>query len=239
MPIGLTSAPQPEAPQDVKFNWRIAYQASHVGMVCASLSGVIVGLLWSMGAVYASEQTGSVEIGSRFIMIAILGGFFAQFPAGRLSDFLDRRYVIMILSSIGLTGAALPIFDISSSEWILYVSAALCGAGSMPIYSISLAHANDNADGKFLLIASGMLIANAVGAIAGPLLFAGANQLGLTHGFMITIATAFFACIVWTALRIRSHEVSRDYFEPYQVLPKTTTEVMTLDPRLHDEDKPT
>jgi MFS family permease len=236
IPIGLTSSPQPETPDDIKFNWKIAYQASHVGMICASLSGVIVGLLWSMGAVYASQQTGSVETGARFVMLAILGGFFAQFPAGRLSDFLDRRYVIMILAAIGLTGAALPILDASNSEWILYTAAALCGAGSMPIYSISLAHANDNADGKFRLIASGMLIANAVGAIAGPLLFAGTNQLGLADGFMITIAVAFIGCIVWTGLRIRTHEVSREYFEPYQVLPKTTTEVMTLDPRLHEED---
>jgi MFS family permease len=239
LPIGLTTNPQPPAPADVNINWRLAYRASHVGVVCAGLSGVVVGLLWSMGAIYASDLVGSIEAGSRFVVFAILGGFIFQFPAGRLSDYFDRRVIILALTAIGASGAGLAMLTPPASEQVLYLylSAFLCGAGAMPMYSICVAHANDNANGSFLQIASAMLITNAVGSIAGPFLFAGADFLGFGNGFMVTILLAFVACAVWTLLRMGTHTVMRNHYEPYQPLPKTTTEAISLDPRMSESDQ--
>jgi hypothetical protein len=101
----------------------------------------------------------------------------------------------------------------------------------MPMYSVSIAHANDNANGQFLEIASGMLMANAIGAVAGPFLYAGGRMAGVPQALMVIIALAFAIGIIWTALRLRVHEADRTYFEPYQPLPKTTPEVAVLDPR--------
>jgi MFS family permease len=237
LPIGLTTNPQPTAPADVSIDWRLAYRASHVGVVCAGLSGMVVGLLWSMGAIYASDLVGSIEAGSRFVMFAILGGFICQFPAGRLSDYFDRRVIILALTAIGASGAGFTLLTPPENEQLLYLSAFLCGAGAMPMYSICVAHANDNANGSFLQIASAMLITNAVGSIVGPFLFAGADFLGFENGFMMTIMLAFVACAVWTLLRMGTHTVMRKHYEPYQPLPKTTTEAITLDPRMRDSDQ--
>nr|ACZ16568.1 major facilitator transporter [uncultured bacterium] len=234
VPISLTRTSQPAPPAEIAFDWRAVWSASSVGSVCAGLSGMVMGLLWSLGAVHASEVLGDPGAGARFVMAAVIGGLLAQFPVGRASDLFDRRWTILLLAGVGLVGAALSwILPVTKGQ--LYIAAFLCGAAAMPMYSISVAHANDNARGRFLQIASGMLLANAVGAVLGPLIFNVTLTLGWDNGFMGIIAAAFACCLVWTLLRLRVHEVSRDYFEPFQPLPKTTPEIVNLDPRLEDE----
>ncbi len=231
LPIGLTSQAQPTQPKDISIRWQSTYSASQVGMVCACLSGIVVGMIWTLGAVYAVDNLGTTEAGSRFVMFCLLGGFIAQFPAGRLSDFLDRRYVILILAFLGITGASIPFATTAPSEIHLYVSAFLCGASAMPMYSICVAHANDNASGNFLEIASGMLIANAMGSISGPLIYSLLEGY-VSKAYVAILGASFVCCFAWTLFRIAVHPVSRDYFEPYQPLPKTTTNAIPLDPRV-------
>ena len=230
LPIALTSRPQPATPASVHFSWKTVFGASQVGVVTSGISGFVMGLLWSVGAVYASELAGSVEVGARFIAIVIFGGLVFQFPIGRLSDAHDRRWIILWLGGLGFLGANLWIVHPLTGPW-LYVAGFLCGAAAMPMYSVSIAHANDNAKGDFLQIASGMLMANAIGAVMGPLLFAGVKLTGLPQVLMLLMALAFAAGMAWTALRLRTHQVDRAHFEPYQPLPKTTAEAAVLDPR--------
>jgi MFS family permease len=231
IPVALTSRSQPGVPPGFEFDWRAVYQASHVGVVCAGISGLVMGLIWSVGAVHAAEATGSIESGARFVMSVILGGLLLQFPLGRLSDRFDRRWIILGLGVVGLIGSGVWIFG-PLDGMLLYLCGFLCGGAAMPMYAISIAHANDNADGRFLQIASGMLTANALGAVLGPVAYGAFRAVGMSEGFMVTMSLAFLSCVLWTALRLRTHTVRRDYFEPFQPLPKTTPEVAVLDPRM-------
>lgn len=235
IPVALTSRSQPGMPPAFQFSLRPVYQASHVGVICAGISGLVMGLIWSVGAVYAAEVTGHVESGARFVMSVILGGLLLQFPLGRLSDRLDRRWIILGLGVVGLVGSAVSIFG-SPDGMLLYVCGFLCGGAAMPMYAISIAHANDNAEGRFLQIASGMLMANALGAVLGPLAYGASRAAGMRQGFLVTMGVAFVCCVAWTALRLRTHEVRREHFEPFQPLPKTTPEVAVLDPRMAEHD---
>ena len=235
LPIGLTTQLQPAAPVNLQFDLRQVNRASQVGWVAAALAGIVVGLLWSMGAVYAVSTAGALEAGSRFILCVLLGGFLLQLPAGRLSDRMDRRWILLLLGLCGLAGSLLALYAPFAATTNLYIAGFLCGAGAMPIYSIAIAHANDNAQGHFLQIASGMLVIHAIGCIAGPMLYALLAGIGGLDVFMLTIALAFALCVLWTAIRLASHRVERRYFEPYQPLPKTSTEAAALDPRVDDD----
>jgi len=235
IPIGLTTQAPPTPPQDVHFHWHTVYQASQVGVVCAALSGVVVGLTWSMGAVYAVKTIGSVEAGSNFVLFSLLGGFMAQLPAGRLSDYLDRRFVILVLAALGCVGVAVALANTTDSATAIYSAAFLCGAAAMPLYSICVAHANDNEHGNFLEIASGMLVANALGAIIGPIAYAILGRF-TSAAYMLVVGAAFAACLLWTLYRVLVHRVDRSYYEPYQPLPKTTTNAIPLDPRVDPND---
>jgi MFS family permease len=230
LPVALTSRPQPSLPAAVHFSWRTVYEASHVGVISCAISGLVIGMLWSLGAVYVSGLTGDPAVGARFIAVVILGGLIVQLPVGRLSDAFDRRWVILGLGMLGMAGAGVWLTLAATEPW-LYVAGFLCGGAAMPMYSVSIAHANDNAAGRFLEIASGMLMANALGSVVGPILYGGSTLVGIENGFMGIIGVAFAISVGWTYLRLRTHTVTRDYFEPYQPLPETGTEVFVLDPR--------
>jgi MFS family permease len=235
IPIGLTAQAQPVPPQDVSFNWRTIYTASQVGVVCAALSGVVVGLTWSMGAVFAVKAIGTVEAGSHFMLLSLLGGFMTQYPAGRLSDYLDRRYVVLGLAVLGSIGAIVALTATGGSTFSIYCAAFLSGAGAMPLYSICVAHANDNEQGNFLEIASGMLIANALGSIAGPVSYSVLLRY-TPDAYMLIICASFIGCVLWTLYRLTVHQVARACYAPYQPLPKTTTNAIPLDPRVDPAD---
>lgn len=231
LPVALTNRPQPGQPAEVHFNWAIAFNASQVGVVCAGLSGLASGMLFTMGAIYASQATGGgAADGARFVATVIVGGLVLQYPMGRLSDRFDRRWLLLVLGGVGVSGALIGFLKVPDSGW-LYLCAFLTGGATMPMYAISIAHANDNAEGRFLQIASGMLTANAVGAVLGPVVYAGMSFFPLPDAFMIILGLTFLLSVLWTALRMRVHPVTRDHYEPFQLMPKTTVEAAVMNPR--------
>ena len=234
LPVALTDRPQPGLPAAVRFSWARVFAASQVGVVCAGLSGVAAGLLWTLGAVFASGSGDGgetdPELGARFVACAILGGLLLQYPVGRVSDHMDRRWMLLLLGILGLTGSLMGFMVTLTGPW-LYLLAFLAGGAALPMYAISLAHGNDNAEGRFLEIASGMLMANALGAIVAPLIYGACAALGLEHAFLGILAGSFALSVAWTLARLGSHPVQREHFEPFAPLPKTTLEAAAMDPR--------
>ena len=239
LPVALTDRPQPGLPVPFRFSWPRVFAASQVGVVCAGLSGIAAGLIWTLGAVFASGSAGGVEAGpeagARFVACAIFGGLLLQYPVGRLSDHMDRRWMLLLLGVLGLAGSLLGFVVPLAGPW-LYGLAFLTGGAALPMYAISLAHGNDNADGRFLEIASGMLMANALGAVAAPLIYGAGVAVGLENAFLGILAGSFGLSVVWTLTRLGTHPVQRDHFEPFAPLPKTTLEAAAMDPR-GDEDE--
>ena len=237
LPIGLTRASQPEPPEDVRVDLRVAYRASRVGFVGATLAGIVVGLLWGAGAVFAIDVAGTVDAGNRFVLIAIGAGAIAQFPVGRVSDYLDRRWVILALALVGIGGTLLGLRAQQLGDLtLLYLAAAAIGMGALPLYALCIAHANDHADGRFLAIASAMLMTHAAGSVAGPLGYAALETFGVQSAFVMTLGVAFGGVVLHTLSGLVQREASRAYFEPYQPLPKTTPTVAQLDPRDEEEE---
>lgn len=228
LPVALTTSPQPEVPSEVKLSFTQAYRASQVGPILAGVSGFVMGLVWSNGAVYANSVES--DSGANFIAATLLGGLVCQLPVGRLSDWIDRRWVLLGLGLIACGGIVVCSI-LFASEASLYALGFVIGGTAMPMYSLAIAHANDNADGKFLTISSAMLVANGIGSTVGPLLYAGLNSLGFVDVYFVIIGTVYFFGALWTAYRLTVHDAERDYFEPFQVSPKTTLGVADLDPR--------
>jgi MFS family permease len=102
---------------------------------------------------------------------AVLGGAVSQWPLGHLSDRIDRRYVMGMISLGGMLIAIVTWLFVDRISPLLIV--LLCGAwGAMafPLNAISVAHANDNADSdEYVMLSSGLLLMYGIGAIFGPL----------------------------------------------------------------------
>ncbi|MEI8649890.1 hypothetical protein P4S73_21715 [Paraglaciecola sp. Hal342] len=57
----------------------------------------------------------------------------------------------------------------SRNPQVIYVTMFLLGGLSFPLYSLCLAHANDNTDLSIMEVGSGVLMMNSIGSILGPL----------------------------------------------------------------------
>src|SRR5690606_29788176 len=103
------------------------------------------GAFWALGPSYASTVSGSVTEAALFMSAAVVGGALAQWPAGKLSDGIDRRQVLIGLAAVSaLMGLAVVVLPHQPILW-LGLGLAL-GVGLLPSYAIAAAHVFDFAD---------------------------------------------------------------------------------------------
>ncbi len=90
------------------------------------------------------RQAGLSDADVAFMVSAVIfAGAIMQFPAGRLSDRMDRRYVLAGLSMVAAI-AGLLIFVIEPAHVVALVTAcAIYGATANALYPIAASHAND------------------------------------------------------------------------------------------------
>jgi MFS family permease len=141
-----------------------------------------------------------------FMSAVIFGGMLAQWPMGRMSDFMDRRVVIMlaagaaILASLGLASSYL------FGGWaghVLFGAAFLYGVSSFPIGSLANAHLNDRAHaGDVSETASGILLVSGASAGLGTLLGAWAMTAAGPSGLFLYAAAVHAGLVAFVLTRM-------------------------------------
>jgi MFS family permease len=129
---------------------------------------------------------------------ATLAGALAQWPVGRLSDRVDRRMVLLTLLA-GAATVGFLLWLLAASGLLLIGFGLLFGALALPCYSLAAAHAYDKTPvSETVPTAATILLANALGAVIGPLLAAQAMAaLGPRALFLFTAgAQALLAAYV-------------------------------------------
>jgi MFS family permease len=82
--------------------------------------------------------------------------------------------------------------------------AALFGAAAFPSYSVAAAHAYDHApSGGYVATAAGLLLANGVGAVIGPLVAAALMEATSTAMLFVFIAAVQCGLAVFAIVRMR------------------------------------
>src|SRR5262249_39606865 len=130
------------------------------------------GAFWALAPVYAISLGFSTFGIALFMSAFILGGTLMQFPLARFSDRLDRRWIIVgVCAAAAIGGVALALLGRYSGAmpWLLYPLALFFGAAMLPLYSLSIAHANDRIErSEFIEASAALLLVNALAAVAGP-----------------------------------------------------------------------
>ncbi|MCW5693824.1 MAG: MFS transporter [Pseudolabrys sp.] len=170
IPVALTRSPQPAPIKVVRFRPVQLYRAAPVGLVASSMIGMVSGSFWSLGAISAAGSGLDVGQVAMFMSAATLAGAISQWPVGRLSDRVDRRMVLLaLLISAAVVGFLLWLTAASGA--LLLVFGLLFGALALPTYSLAAAHAYDRTPpSETLPTAATILLANAAGAVIGPLI---------------------------------------------------------------------
>ncbi len=123
---------------------------------------------------YAKDlQPGAAGASAATLYIAaMVGGTITQWPAGLVSDRIDRRFVVATLAAIAL-GACVALY-LTAGKVSFSVTVLLCavwGAGALSFYAVSASHATDRTEpGQIAQAMSGMLFIWAGGSVLGPLL---------------------------------------------------------------------
>ncbi len=205
IPIALTKVSAPPIPSIARrFRPRRLWRISPVGISGCFATGFANAAMLSLVPAYLtniSYKPGTVTM----MMIALQSGsLILQWPLGRLSDFCDRRVVIAIVSLCSaFLSLSLAVWPDPGRE-TLYVLLVAWGAGSLSLYGICAAHANDYCTPSWRSsLASGLLMSWAIGATLGPLMADQVMRLLGPKGLFVYATVIMAALGLFALLRMR------------------------------------
>ncbi len=169
VPVALTRSAQPAPVTIISFRPKQLYHAAPVALVASFMIGAANGAFYGLGPISAADSGLDVNQVARFMSVAVLAGALAQWPVGRLSDYTDRRLVLLALL-IGAAAANLALWLVAASGMLLVGFGFLFGALALPGYSLAAAHAYDKTPRDDTVpTAATILLANGLGSMIGPL----------------------------------------------------------------------
>ncbi len=169
VPVTLTRSPSPQAPKSHKIKLAAIWAISPLAAVGTLTIGLTNSAFRLIGPLYAGQVGFDVLQVALFMSAGIVGGAIMPLPFGWLSDRFDRRKV-MITATAGAALSGLFLTTLSGeTPNLILLGSFLFGAFALPLYSLSIAHANDFAkQGEFIEVAAGLLFLFAIGAAIGP-----------------------------------------------------------------------
>jgi MFS family permease len=199
VPIALTTGAVPTIPEPAGIHVAELYRAAPVGVVGCLAAGLANGAFWTFAPLFAQARSDSSLGVSLFMSATLIGGALSQWPVGRFSDHVDRRWIIVGACLISAAAAVLLMIQQETLNLVLVALASVFGAFALSLYPICAAHVNDRANPMtYVKVSSRLLMAFGLGAIVGPFL-AGflVSEAGIASLFAFTaaihVALALFA----------------------------------------------
>jgi len=181
---------------------RTLFTSSPLGVVGIFLLGGVYATQSGMGVVFGTQIGLTTSQIALFIAMLFAGALVLQYPIGWISDRMDRRYLVIIVSVIGFAGCIMGML-LGDIFTMLLVSSFIIGGMANPLYSLLIAHTNDFLEHEDMAAASGgLLFINGLGAILGPVItgWMMGTSLG-PGGFYLFTAILFAAMIVYAGYR--------------------------------------
>jgi len=169
VPVAIGDRSKPVAPEYVKFNIPAIWAISPLACTGCIAIGMTNATFRFVGPLYAESLNLSLSSVATFISLGVVGGAVLQYPLGLLSDKYDRRW-ILIATTLGAVFAGLFLSFFAGRDLLLvYIGIFFFGAFSLPLYSLSAAHANDRAaKSQIVVLAAGLMFFYGIGASIGP-----------------------------------------------------------------------
>ncbi len=220
-PLTLTKAEAPETPAAPRLRPQLAWQRSPLAAAGVVVSGITGAAYRMVGPVYGVAiglKPGQIAL---FLAAYVVGGALAQLPVGWLADKYDRRSVLIGLSVAAIAACGLTVLVSGSGTVGVFLAAALFGFTTLPVYSISSAHAHDFAESiERVELSAALMFLYAVGAIASPILASLIIGTFGANGMFLYIALAHLVLVVFGLLRMRVRPaIARTAFE---TVPRTS-----------------
>ncbi|GAB4274919.1 MAG: MFS transporter [Pararhodobacter sp.] len=204
-PLLLTKAEAPETGDAPRLRPKLAWDKSPLGAVGVVVSGITGAAFRMVGPLYGLAVGLEADRIALFLAAYVLGGAFAQLPMGWIADKFDRRHVLIGISVAAILGCTGMVAGAQGNVVTIFLAAGFFGFTTLPIYSVSTAHAHDFAkQSERVELSAAHMFLYAVGAIASPVI-ASALISGFGPGAMFAfIALAHVLLIVFGVARMRA-----------------------------------
>jgi MFS family permease len=203
IPILMTVLPTPPLEETERVSVAHLWRRAPMGVMGIVLVQWCTSVVFGMGAVYAAKMGMSVLEVSWFMGSIMAGGMVLQWPLGKLSDLIDRRWV-MGGASICAVIAALFAGEEVQAGWTLYAYAFLFGGFCLSQYSLVVALTHDHLRPAEIVPASGTIVMlSGWVSISGPLMVAyGLTAFGLGSFFPMMAGVLLLMAIIsiWRAI---------------------------------------
>lgn len=230
IPLAMTYISSPKVDEPSTLSFKKLYQVSASGVIGCFSSGLVLGAIYGLVPLYVSQKTNSSSLVSIIMACTIFGGMALQYPVGRLSDFVERRLVLIIISICSVI-FSLAIIILFQYHWLIFTLFFLFGGMTFTLYPLSISHACDQLDSKDIVAGTqGLLLAYSIGATIGPLIAPEFMTLMGASGLFIYFIVISGAVAIFFAWR-KTQRGSMPREEHFITMPQTTPIMSELDPR--------
>lgn len=229
LPTTLSTAASPQPLKAVRLDLPALYRNSPVSCLGILLVGIANGAYGTLGAVFGAGAGLSDTNIAVMMSATIFAGAVMQLPAGRLSDRIDRRYVLAAMSGIAALAGLLIFLLHPTSPALLIGLVVLYGAVANTLYPIAVAHANDFAASEdFVKVSGGLLLLYGIGTMIGPTLSGPVMSAITPHALFLVTAIAHVLITVYAIIRSRIRAaVPASDRDAYTTIPTGTSQMLT------------
>lgn len=221
-PILLSISPAPAFERTKLMTLSRLFTSSPLACVGMFLLGGVFSAQFGMSAVFGAQIGLSLSQISLFVASFYIGAMIFQYPIGWVSDKMDRRLLILLISAASATGSASAYFA-GGYFFALVFAAFLVGGLTNPLYSLLIAHANDFIEYEDMAsAAAGLLFVNGVGAVSGPIILGYAMNAYGPEIFFVIIALLMATLAIYAGYRMTQRATVSDTSSYAAVLPNST-----------------
>lgn len=209
VPLLLTAGDPPEYEAPERMSMRNLFRISPIAVLGSGLSGVTMGALFASAPLYGLDLGMSRGQAAGISVALTLAGAAAQYPAAYVADRFDRRGALIGLSAIGCLVVLYSLLQTGDSA--LTLRFAIMSAACVPVYSVCLAHANDQLRRSQVVAAGGAMafslnIGLFLGVFSGPSIMDTAGRSGL----MAYLLALFVLTLLFTILRRTQRDIAEE-----------------------------
>lgn len=208
IPIALSTTPAPHVDQDVSFNLKKLYKISPAAVIGCLFIGFANGSFWSLAPIFISDVYVDISFTAYFMTAVIVGGAIFQWPVGYLSDKIGRRKITIVTAALSATISFLIVSIIDDLNLSgLIITGLFWGGLTFPLYAVTVAHANDNANpNEFVMVSSSLLLMYGIGAIIGPIISSGLMAYTKSSGLFVFTGITHLILAIYLSTRVAYRE---------------------------------
>jgi MFS family permease len=172
VPLTMTRATSPTFENITKLSLKQLYIISPSGLAGSFVAGGITAAIYGLMPLFVKQ----IHLSNAYVAIImsaiIFGAMFIQYPIGKLSDYFNRRKMLTYISFLTVFISILLAISLRFNVSIFIVCAFIFGGISFSLYPLSISHTCDYLQNKNEIVAAtqGLLLANGLGSIVGPIL---------------------------------------------------------------------